>query len=185
MITEIRKVFLQNATNAGKAGAEKFVPGADDAYGVRLPVINELAKKYKTGGLKLAEELWKGKYEEKLLAGKIIGHVAKQDPPATLKLIKKLSGNINDWAVCDTLGQQGTKKIAASHTEELFKLSGELIRSKDLWQRRLAIVLIEWHTREKKHHAKIKSLLNKVRNDKEYYVKKAVSWIERNLEKKR
>jgi 3-methyladenine DNA glycosylase AlkD len=43
--------------------------------------------------------------------------------------------------------------------------------------------LVEWYTRDESNHAEINKLVNNLRNDEEYYVKKAVIWIERNFEK--
>ncbi|HRX95003.1 MAG TPA: DNA alkylation repair protein, partial [Chitinophagaceae bacterium] len=58
-------------------------------------------------------------------------------------------------------------------------------RSKNLWQRRLSLVMVEWYTRKKEHIPEIKELVASLENDKEYYVKKAVSWLKRNFEKKK
>ncbi len=55
--------------------------------------------------------------------------------------------------------------------------------SQNLWQRRLSLVLAEWYTRDVTHHAAINALINNLQNDKEYYVKKAATWINRNFEK--
>ena len=169
-----------------KVSFRKFVPGSQNIYGVKMPFVNELAKKYKTGGFELAEELWNaGAFEEKVLAAKMLGRIAKGNPGKTLSLIRKFSEDISDWAVCDTLGMQSPKPINKSHAREIFSLSNELIRSKNFWQRRLALVLSEWYTRDKTFHPQIRSLLALVKNDEEYYVKKAVVWINRNFEKKR
>lgn len=182
----IQKVLLEKASPEGKAAHEKFVPGLGKAYGTRAPVINELAKQYKDRDFNLVEELWQGEHiEEKILAGKLLGQIAKKNPEKTLTLIKKFSKDIKDWAVCDTLGMQAPKKINKSHAKEIFQISNTLINSKNLWQRRLALVLVEWYTRDKNYHPAIKQLVKKVENDKEYYVKKAVVWINRNFRKGR
>jgi 3-methyladenine DNA glycosylase AlkD len=182
----IQKILIENASPEGKAAHEKFVPGLEKAYGTRAPVINALAKQYKDRDFNLVEELWQGEHiEEKILAGKLLGQIAKKNPEKTLTLIKKFSKDISDWAVCDTLGMQGPKKLNKSHAKEIFQISNTLIHSKNLWQRRLALVLVEWYTRDKKFHPAIKQLVKKVENDKEYYVKKAVVWINRNFSKGR
>lgn len=149
-------------------------------------MLNELAKQFKDGGFELAEELWQCSHiEEKILAAKLLGHVAKRDPDKTLALIRRFSKDISNWAVCDTLGMQAPKKINKTHAKEIFEISRVLISSKNHWQRRLALVLSEWYTRDKSFHPAIKQLLKKVENDDEYYVKKAVVWIIRNFSKGR
>jgi 3-methyladenine DNA glycosylase AlkD len=185
-LKEIQKILKANASPEGKAAHERFVPGLEKAYGTRAPVINALAKQYRDRDFNLVQELWNCEHiEETILAGKLLGQIAKKNPEKTLALIKKFSKDITDWAVCDTLGMQAPKKINKSHAKEIFQISNTLINSKNLWQRRLALVLVEWYTRDKTFHPAIKQLLKKVANDKEYYVKKAVVWINRNFRKGR
>jgi 3-methyladenine DNA glycosylase AlkD len=45
--------------------------------------------------------------------------------------------------------------------------------------------MVEWYTRDSTYHARIKELIKNLNNDPEYYVKKAVQWIERNFKKDR
>lgn len=182
----IQKILKANASPEGKAAHEKFVPGLEKAYGTRAPVINALAKQFKDSNFDLVEELWKCEHiEEKILAAKLLGQIAKKNPDKTLKLIRKFSPGVTDWAVCDTLAMQSPKKINKSHAKEIFQIANTYIHSKNFWQRRLAIVLVEWYTRDKSYHPAIKQLLKNVENDKEYYVKKAVVWINRNFRKGR
>ena len=185
-LSAIQKILRKNSSPEGKAAHEKFVPGLEKAYGTRAPVINELAKQFKEGDFELVEELWNCEHiEEKILAAKLLGKIAKKNPEKTLSLIKKFSKDISDWAVCDTLGMQSPKQINKTYAKEIFAISNQLITSKNLWQRRLALVLAEWYTRDKSFHPVIKQLLKKVEGDKEYYVKKAVVWINRNFRKGR
>jgi hypothetical protein len=43
--------------------------------------------------------------------------------------------------------------------------------------------MVDWYTRHIEFHEKIKKLLKRLEKDDEYYVKKAVQWITRNLKK--
>jgi 3-methyladenine DNA glycosylase AlkD len=185
IVTEIQKILKEKSTEEGKAAALKFLPGnKDKIYGVRTPVLNDLAGRFKAGGFDLVEELWKaGSLEEKILAAKMLGKIAKKDPQRSLSLVQSFSKNIGNWAVCDALGMQSLKPIVVSHQQEIFALAAKLNRSKDPWQRRLSLVLVEWHTRIKKLHPEIKKLIKAVEDDEEYYVKKAVVWISKNFVK--
>jgi len=83
-----------------KLHMKKFVPGLEKAYGTRALVINSLAKQYKDRDFNLVEELWQGEHiEEKILADKLLGQIAKKNPEKTLTLIKKFSKDISDWAL--------------------------------------------------------------------------------------
>jgi len=50
LLKKIQNEFKDRSTPGAKAAALKFVPGAQKVYGIRTPVLNELAKKYKEGG---------------------------------------------------------------------------------------------------------------------------------------
>jgi 3-methyladenine DNA glycosylase AlkD len=183
-LKEIQKTLKANATPEAKAAYKKFVPGNEMIYGVRTPFLNELANQFKTGGFELVEEIWNaGGLEEKLLAVKMLGKIAKKDPERSLKLIRHFAKNIGNWAVCDTMGMQGLKPIMKTHQHEIFALAWQYNSSKDFWQRRLSLVLVEWYTRIKALHPEIKKLVKKLEKDEEYYVKKAVVWIKKNFAK--
>jgi len=161
-----------------------MVPGEQRVYGVKTPVMNELAKKYKSGSFDLAEELWaSGAFEEKVIAIKMLEKTGKQDPERLLKLFRRFSREINNWAECDGLGMQFLRSIVKTHTSEIFELAAKLNKSKDPWQRRLSLVMVEWYTRDKSRHAQIRQLVSGLENDSEYYVKKAITWINKNFSK--
>jgi 3-methyladenine DNA glycosylase AlkD len=183
-LKEIQQILKANATPEAKATAEKFVPGSERIYGVRTPVLNVLTQQFKPGGFDLIEELWKaGALEEKLLAVKMLGKIAKKDPERSIKTIELFAKNIGNWAVCDAMGMQGLKPILKTHQKEIFALAWKYNSSKDFWQRRLSLVLAEWYTRVKELHPEIKRLVKNLENDEEYYVKKAVVWINKNFAK--
>jgi 3-methyladenine DNA glycosylase AlkD len=183
-LKKIQKILKENSSAEAKASAQKFVPGEEKLYGVRMPVLNELANRFKTGGFELVEALWKaGMLEEKILAAKLLNKIAKKDPARSLKLVELFAKNIGNWAVCDTIGMQSLKPIVKTHQEEIFALAKKYNRFSDLWQRRLSLVLVEWYTRDKKLHPEIKKLVNTLENDEEYYVKKAAVWINKNFQK--
>ena len=183
-LKEIQKILIKQAIPEAKASHQKFVPGNEKIYGVRMPFLNELAGKYKSSGFELVEALWKaGALEEKVLAVKILGKIAKKDPERSLKMVTLFARNIGNWAVCDAIGMQGLKPILKSHQVKIFELAKKYNQSSDFWQRRLSLVLVEWYTRIRDLHPEIKKLVRALENDEEYYVRKAIVWINKNLEK--
>ena len=184
LLKQIQHELKIHATPEAKSAALKFVPDAKKVYGVRTPVLNELAKKYKDGGFKLVEELWtSGAFEEKLLAAKLLGVISKKDPDLALKLVTVFSKDISDWAVCDAIGMQSLKPVAKKIQKEIFDLSAKLIKSKNLWERRLSLVIIEVFTKDSSLQPEIMKRVKILENDDEYYVIKAVDWIKRNFKK--
>jgi 3-methyladenine DNA glycosylase AlkD len=81
------------------------------------------------------------------------------------------------------LACQGIRKIIRIKQEEIFKLSNKLIKSKNLWQRRFALVLLINFAKDKNFKMRIRKILKIVQNEKEYYVKKAVFWLKNDLKK--
>ncbi|WP_276502247.1 DNA alkylation repair protein [Terrimonas pollutisoli] len=183
-LSVIQKLLIASSSPEAKAAHQKFVPGKEKIYGVRMPYLNKLADQYKTGGFNLVEELWRaGALEEKVLAVKILGKIAKKDPARSLQLVQLFAENIGSWAVCDAIGMQGLKPILKTHQKAIFDLAKKYNQSPDFWQRRLSLVLVEWYTRFKELHPEIDKLIVPLENDKEYYVKKAIVWIRKNLQK--
>ncbi len=183
-LKEIQAALKLNSNPEAKAAHKKFVPTEERIYGVRMPVLNEMAGRYKSGGFELVEKLWHaGALEEKALAVKIMGKIAKKDPERALQLTRLFAKNIGNWAICDAMGMQGLKPILKSHQKEIFALAWKYNVSKDPWQRRLSLVLVEWYTRIPGLHPEIKKLVKNLEKDDEYYVKKAIVWIKKNLAK--
>ena len=180
----IQKILQQQSCKAALEANQKFVPGSKKVYGVRNPVLNDLAKQFKEGGFDLVKELWaSGFYEEKITALKILGRIAKRDPEKSLQFIGQFATNIENWAECDTMGMQALKPIVKTHQKEIFALAKKYNSSADMWQRRLSLVLVEYYTRERSLLPEINKLIVPLENDKGYYVKKAVVWIKKNIAK--
>ena len=184
LLKQVQKELQEHATPEAKAAALKFVPNAEKVYGIRTPVLNVLAKKYKEGGFDLVKELWhSAAFEERLLAAKLLTIICKKDPLLSLKLVTGFSKDISNWAVCDTVGMQSLKPVAKKIQQEIFDLSAKLVKSKDLWERRLSLVIIEVFTKDRSLHPEIMKRVKMLENDEEYYVRKAVEWIKRNFKK--
>jgi 3-methyladenine DNA glycosylase AlkD len=182
--SSIKQALVAMADPEAKAATQKFVPTSQNVYGVRVPLLNQLAKEHREGGFELAEALWKaGSFEEQLLATKVLGNSCKKDPDRAVTLAKKFASGITDWAVCDTLAMQGLRGIAVGKQRELFAWSNKLVKSKNLWERRLALVLLTHFVKDKDARPRINETIARLSGDKEYYVKKAVQWLQRDLEK--
>jgi len=184
LLKQVHKDLEDSSTPEAKAAALKFVPNAERVYGIRTPVLNLLAKKYKEGGFELVKELWNsGAFEEKLLAAKMLNVICKKDPALSLKLVASFSKDISNWAECDAVGMQALKPVAKKMQKDIFDLSAKLIKSKNLWERRLSLVIIEVFTKDKTLQPEILRRVKALENDDEHYVKKAVDWIKRNFKK--
>lgn len=182
LLKQIQKELKANSSPEAREAAMKFVPGSKKVYGIRAPLLNEMAKKYKEGGFELVKELWKsGAFEEKIVAAKMLGMISKKDPGLAVKMVSDFAKDISDWAVCDTLGMQSLKPVKKLKQEEIFALSARLLQSKNFWQRRLSLVIIKVFTKDKSLQNEILKRVKALETDEEYYVRKAVIWLKRNI----
>ena len=181
-VSSIKQELAAKSDEKAIGAVRKFIPTSQHVYGVRLPILNQIAKEHREGGCELAAALWKsGAFEEKLLAAKLLGSNCKKDPDRALTLAKKFASQISDWAVCDTLGMQGVKGIALKKQTEIFAWSNKLIKSKNLWERRLGLVLLTHFVKDRNARTQIEETLARLSGDKEHYVKKAVEWLQKDL----
>ena len=183
-VSSIKQALAANSDEKAKDAVKKFIPTSQHVYGVRLLLLNQIAKEHREGGFELAEALWKsGAFEEKLLAAKLLGSSCKKDPDRALTLAKTFAAQISDWAVCDTLGMQGVKGIASEKQIELFAWSNKLVKSRNLWERRLSLVLLTHFVKDRNSRTQIEKTLARLGGDKEHYVKNAVEWLQKDLRK--
>jgi 3-methyladenine DNA glycosylase AlkD len=183
-LVEIQASLVSAAVEKDKNFFTKIVPGKQKVYGVKTPLLNELAKKYKEYSFDLAELLWSSaSLEERIIAIKIMEKKGKSDPNRLLKLFKRFAGTTDNWAVCDGLGMQFLRSIIKTHIIEIFEIAQKFNSDKNFWKRRLSLVMVEWYTRNTQYHTEIKKLVKNLENDDEYYVKKAVVWINKNFQK--
>ncbi len=184
-LNEIKLLLISGATlKNNEEYYKKMVPGKQKVYGIKTPVLNEIARKYKTGSFALASELWKaGSLEERVIAIKIIEKKGKENPDLVLKLFCEFSAGVDNWAVCDGLGMQFLSGIRKTHHKEIFSLAKIYSVSANSWQRRLSLVMVEWYTRASEFHPAIHKLVKTLEEDDEYYVRKAVAWIRKNFSK--
>lgn len=183
-LTSLQAQLREAADVNTRAATAKFVPTSQFVYGVRVPVLNALVKSCRPGGFELVEALWRaGAFEERLLATKLLGAVARQDPTRTLAFVSTASKDLSDWAVCDTLGTQSVRPIAVAQRDKVFALAERLTRSRRLWERRLGIVLLLNFAAIPTERSAIRKVLAPLRSDTEPYVQKALTWIDKDLNK--
>ncbi len=80
---------------------------------------------------------------------------------------------------------QSLKPVVKTHQQEIFALEKKCNASKYMWERRLSLVLVEYYTRDKSLLPEIKQLIEPLENNNEYYVKKAVVWLKKNIAKRK
>lgn len=188
---------LKKRSNKSQAVlAQRFFKTAKGEYGygdvfigVRVPVIRQIARKYQLLSLSEIEKLTSSKLHEVRLCGLVIitmqykrakGEAAqKRLFDFYLKQIKK--GRVNNWDLVDvTAPIMGGYLIPRSDSVQLLK---ELARSKDLWQRRSAILFTFAYIRKRELKPTI-TIVKMLLDDKHDLIQKASGWALREVGKK-
>ena len=188
---------LKKKSNKSQAVlAQRFFKTAKGEYGygdvfigVRVPVIRQIARKYQLLSLTEIEKLTSSKLHEVRLCGLVIitmqykrakGEAAqKRLFDFYLKQIKK--GRVNNWDLVDvTAPIMGGYLIPRSDSVQLLK---ELARSKDLWQRRSAILFTFAYIRKRELKPTI-TIVKMLLDDKHDLIQKASGWALREVGKK-
>jgi len=176
--------------------AQRFFKTAKGEYGhgdvfigVRVPVIRQIARRHQLLTLTEIAKLTSSKIHEVRLCGLVIITLqykrAKGEATQKrlfdfyLKQIKK--GRVNNWDLVDvTAPIMGGYLIPRSDSMQLLK---RLSKSKDLWQRRSAILFTFAYIRKKELKPTI-TIVKMLINDKHDLIQKASGWALREVGKK-
>ncbi len=99
------------------------------------------------------------------------------------EIIKHWQKKVNDWGSCDALSKIYTKILEIIPDKVLEQLE-QWNKSTNLWDRRQSVVSLLYFSRTKKvilPYDTIIQLIDKLLEDKEYYVQKAVGWSLKEL----
>jgi 3-methyladenine DNA glycosylase AlkD len=190
-VKELHNILKVNANPKTQASYQRIIPKMGKSFGTPLPVLRTIATELGKCGqktprqvLSLLEILWaKGSFEERQIVGKAIERVAKKHPKECLKLTSPLLNDLDNWAVCDNLACFGMEPITIQHTDEVLALCQKWIKSDNKWTRRFAVVTLRAF-KKMPTSDKVFKILDEVMQEEEWDVKKAVTWILREITKK-
>ncbi len=130
-------------------------------------------------------KLWKvGGREERLLVISALGKISRYDWQGVKQFVLDILEDIRGWEICDQLALKVLVNLAVKD-REFFSLLEEWVFSENKWIRRLAIATIPPYIRAKRDEAKVcLNLLDKVMEENDKDVKKAVGWALREITKK-
>lgn len=150
-----------------------LIPGETSAYGVRIPILRELAKQIAKNDpsdyLRIAKD---DTLEEIMLQGMVIG-LMKCSLQERLQYVQLFVPKINNWAVCDTFCS-GLKAVRTDLSTVRAFLAPYLCSNKEFDVRFAVVMLMQYYTSEPYAAGTIDALC-KVRHEG-YYVKMAVAW---------
>ncbi|MEW6607770.1 MAG: DNA alkylation repair protein [bacterium] len=188
---ELQEVLKSYVDKEATKNYQRIIPDAGKFYGVPIPVLNVIAseigkfiQKKPAKAKPLLEIIWnEGSFEAKEIAGKCLERFGPKNPKICLDFVSKVISEIDNWAVCDNLAMCGVEPIVYQNPELVLPLSEKWINDKNKWIKRFGVVTLRGYKRVKTTD-KVFELLDLVMEDKDKDVKKAVSWILREITKK-
>lgn len=177
-------------------GMNMAVPTALKMYGVKIPTLREIAKEWygehkKLGHeefMELFEALWEGESREELvLALELLQCYKKQIPLLTWAHFERWRHRLDNWEVTDILGVRILGPWVLFEPGARTGHLSDLIADEDRWSRRLALVSTVWLNRGRKgvsHPDLTFELVDRVKEERDPMITKAVSWALRELSKR-
>ena len=177
--SKILKELRTHRNEKNLAGMARFGIATDKAFGIKHPILKDIAKQYRKDHA-LALELWESGYHEARLLATIIDdpkQVTKKQAEAWVK-------QINSWDICDGLTGGLIDKTPFAYEKAL-----EWSKREPEFERRAGFALMAWLPVHDKKAADSKfnnffPLIIQYSTDERNFVKKAVIWALRQLGKR-
>lgn len=169
----------------------RIIPDTGKFFGVPLPILRVVAaeigkftQKEPAEAKRLLETIWtEGSFEARQIAGKCLEKFGPKNPEIRLDFVSSVLPDLDNWAVCDNLAMFGVEPIVYSNPELVLPLSENGIKSKNKWIRRFGVVTLRGYKKIQTTNEVFRTL-DLVMADNEKEIKKAVSWILREITKK-
>lgn len=179
------------------AGAERFIPGLGESYGVPIPALRIIAAELAKWGRRnpapafaLIERLWhNGSRDERIIAAKTLERLGKRKWERTLELAASFVDDIRNWEECDQLACFGLRYVVQRHPEPVLARCRDWVQDEDKWTRRFGVVVLTSLPKGKAGKAFRPSerefaILDAVMDDEAEEVQKAVAWALREMGKR-
>ena len=187
-LQELLKSFIDKEATKNY---QRIIPDTGKFFGVPLPILRVIAaeignfiQKEPTKARSLLETIWnESSFEARQIAGKCLETFAPKNPEISLDFVSSVLPDLDNWAVCDNLAMFGVEPIVYSNHELVLPLSENWIKSADKWIRRFGVVTLRGYKKVQTTN-EVFEILDLVMADNEKDIKKAVSWILREITKK-
>jgi 3-methyladenine DNA glycosylase AlkD len=170
---------------------QRIIPDTGKFFGVPLPILRVVAaeignfiQKEPTEAPPLLETIWtEGSFEARQIAGKCLEKFGPKNPEMCLDFVSSVLPDLDNWSVCDNPAMFGVEPIVYSNPELVLPLSEKWIKSENKWIRRFGVVTLRGYKRIQTTNEVFK-ILDMVMEDKDKDIKKAMSWVLREITKK-
>ena len=190
-IKELQKLLKSCIDKDATKNYQRVILDTGKFYGVPKPVlwvialqVGKFIQKEPTKAEVLLKTIWNERsYEARQIAGKSMEKFGSKNPKLCLNFISSVLPDIDNWSVCDCLAMYGIEPIVYSNPQLVLPLSEKWVKDKNKWYRRFGVVSLRGYKKIKATD-KVFEVLDKVMEDNDQDVKKAVSWVLREITKK-
>jgi len=191
-VSSVKKELLKNRNKeqakhlSGFFKTRKGQYGEGDVFwGIKVPVQREIVKKFKDAELKEIQELLNDEIHECRLTGLLIlvnKYKNSENKKEIFDFYLKNTKRINNWDLVDLTAPNIVGSFLLEKKKER-KILYSLVKSKNLWERRIAVLSTFTFLRNKDYEdiLKIAEILLKDEHD---LIHKAVGWMLRELGKR-
>ena len=169
----IQELF-NNQDKIYKLFSQKLIPDTKlEIIGVRVPILKNIAKKYKNTNTE--NEFLQEKhfyYEEWFLHGLLIGNETNFEK--TMRYVEDFLPQIDNWAICDSF--VSSLKIFKKNKTAVYKKVKEWILSDNTYTKRFAIVVLLDYFIDSEFIRETLTILQTIISDN-YYVNMALAWF--------
>jgi len=193
IVEQIRVELKAKATEKDRQGTMRFFKEQVKVYGVRVPQVRVIAKKFfeqimdfsKTEIFELCEELLKSGYTEEAFVAFIwLDYLKKRLEPEDFVVFERwLNTYVSTWAECDTLCNHPVASFIEKHPRYLENLKN-WAKSSNRWMRRGAAVTLVLPARKGKFLDDIFEIADILLLDTDDLVQKGYGWMLKEASKK-
>lgn len=156
----------------------RITPGIGACFGVRMPILKDIAKKLSKGNdlPEAATLLHTGQsYEERILEGFLLARLSSVPGAAMMKYIDMYIPRINSWAVNDSF-VSALRGPVLNDMDPFYGKAMTCIRSDNPYEVRFGLVMLNDYFSGPEH---VKQILKSLENIKtgHYYVDMGISWL--------
>ncbi|MCW5732907.1 MAG: DNA alkylation repair protein [Enhydrobacter sp.] len=178
-LDEILAELKQHGSEVNRAGMARFGIATERAFGVKHPLLKQIARRHRKDHA-LALELWDSGYHEARLLATLVADPAQ----VSQAQLEAWLADINSWDLCD-----GFTGNLADKTPFAYDKAIEWARRAAEFERRAGFALMAWlavHDKQAldEKFAPFFDLIQQQATDERNYVKKAVNWALRQLGKR-
>jgi len=191
VVSGLQKLLKSLVDKEATKNYQRIIPETGRFYGVPIPIlwvialeIGKFIQKDSTKARGLLKIIWaEGSFEAKQIVGKSLEKFGPKNPKICLDFVSSVLRDLDNWSVCDGLAMYGVEPIVYSNPELVLPLSKTWIKNKNKWIKRFGIVSLRGYKKVKTTDM-VFNILDMVMEDSEKDIKKAISWILREITKK-